>query len=81
MTFFGVLRTNKTTAKWFYLLLDSSNYKFSMKANLRFSRFFVLFAAVAMTTLSSCNRGVGCPTNFSLNDFFGDVVSVAINLL
>lgn len=44
------------------------------------SRFFVVLAGLAMLGLSSCNRGVGCPTNFSINEFVHDVVSVAINL-
>ncbi len=45
------------------------------------SRSFVALAALAMTMLSSCNRGVGCPTNFSLNEFLQDCVTVAINLI
>ncbi|MEL7161587.1 MAG: hypothetical protein AAFN92_12585 [Bacteroidota bacterium] len=52
-----------------------------MKFFARKSRFFVALAAVAMTTLTSCNRGVGCPTNFSLNEFLGECVTVAINIL
>jgi hypothetical protein len=44
-------------------------------------RFFVALVAVVLTSLSSCNRGVGCPTNFSLNEFLYDCVSVAISIL
>lgn len=51
-----------------------------MKINFRSPRIFVLLAAVATTTLSSCNRGMGCPTNFSLNELIDACVSVAINL-
>jgi len=47
----------------------------------RKSRLFVVLATIAMTTLASCNRGVGCPTNFSLNEFIGECVSVAISIL
>lgn len=43
-------------------------------------RFFVALVAVGMATLTSCNRGVGCPTNFSLNEFMHDCVAVAITL-
>ena len=52
-----------------------------MKVNTRSSRFFLLLAAVATTTLSSCNRGVGCPTNLSLNEIFDACVSVAVTIL
>ncbi|MBC6993239.1 hypothetical protein QWY85_13680 [Neolewinella lacunae] len=52
-----------------------------MKVSFRNSRTLVVMAAVALSTLSSCNRGMGCPTNFSLNEFFADCVSVALNLL
>ncbi|WP_187270854.1 hypothetical protein [Neolewinella aurantiaca] len=45
------------------------------------SRFFVAIVALGMVSLSSCNRGVGCPTNFSLNEFLHDCVSVAISIL
>lgn len=43
-------------------------------------RFFVALAILGMAALSSCNRGVGCPTNFSLNEFLHDCVSVAITM-
>ncbi|MEM1357868.1 MAG: hypothetical protein AAGF89_06700 [Bacteroidota bacterium] len=52
-----------------------------MKIFARPSRFVVALAALAMAGLSSCNRGVGCPTNFSLNEFLGDCVSVAITFI
>lgn len=34
----------------------------------------------AAVILSSCNRGYGCPTNFSLNDVFSTLVDVVANL-
>jgi|AntRauTorckE5430_2_1112549.scaffolds.fasta_scaffold14603_2 hypothetical protein len=44
-------------------------------------RFFLALAAIALMALTSCNRGVGCPTNFSLNEFLQDGVSVIISLI
>ena len=36
-----------------------------------------LFAAVAVTLLSSCNRGFGCPgTNFSIEEFVTAVTTL-----
>ncbi len=52
-----------------------------MKISFRTPRTLVVLAAVALTSLSSCNRGVGCPTNFSLNDFLGDAVAIVNGLL
>lgn len=37
------------------------------------------FAALLLTT--SCNRGVGCPTNFSLNDSLIDAVVEVLKLI
>lgn len=54
--------------------------KFSMKINSRSPRLYLFLATVATTTLTSCNRGTGCPTNFSLNDIFDACVSVAVNI-
>lgn len=31
---------------------------------------------VAFVTLSSCNRGVGCPTNFAMMDIFDTISQV-----
>ncbi len=53
---------------------------FPMKRIASTPRFFVALVAVGMATLTSCNRGVGCPTNFSLNEFLHDCVSVAISI-
>ena len=52
-----------------------------MKAPLRSPRPAVLLTALVLTGLSSCHRGVGCPTNFGLNDFLGDVVGTVAGLL
>lgn len=47
------------------------------KKNFNFRPSYALLALAAVA-LSSCNRGVGCPTNFSLNatDMIDAVVSV-----
>ncbi len=37
------------------------------------------FAAVALMLFSSCNRGYGCPTNFSVD--FWDVLNSAVQIL
>jgi len=50
-----------------------------MKKNLRILT--VLIAVFAMVALSSCNRGYGCPNNFSSNEAFTAVVSPVINVL
>lgn len=43
----------------------------------RFSTMVKLFgAAIVMMSISSCNRGYGCPSNFSLESSIGDVISV-----
>ncbi|MEO0733024.1 MAG: hypothetical protein AAFZ52_09325 [Bacteroidota bacterium] len=52
-----------------------------MKFFARKSRFFVALAAVGMMTFTSCNRGMGCPTNFSFNEFLEECVTVAVNFL
>ena len=52
-----------------------------MKISPRTSRTLVALSAVALSTLTSCHRGVGCPTNFSLNDFFQEAVAIAAGLL
>jgi len=52
-----------------------------MKRSPSNSLFFVLLAVFSMASLTSCNRGVGCPTNFSLNELLHDCVSVAVTLL
>ncbi|MEQ8705842.1 MAG: hypothetical protein RIC19_18080 [Phaeodactylibacter sp.] len=38
-------------------------------------------AVVAATALSSCNRGYGCPNNFSLNDALNTVVDTVITVI
>ncbi len=38
-------------------------------------------AVVAVTALSSCNRGYGCPNNFSLNDALSTVVDTVITVI
>ena len=44
----------------------------------KFFRSLVLFAALSLTAVSfsSCNRGYGCPTNFSIGAVVGTTVSV-----
>jgi hypothetical protein len=38
-------------------------------------------AFVAIAALSSCNRGYGCPNNFSLNDALSTFVDTAITVI
>ncbi|MCR9100706.1 MAG: hypothetical protein NXI25_12180 [bacterium] len=38
-------------------------------------------AVIAVTALSSCNRGYGCPNNFSLNDALTTVVDTVITVI
>ena len=33
-------------------------------------------AGLAIIFLSSCNRGVGCPNNFSIKDFIADLAAL-----
>jgi len=40
-----------------------------------------LIAMLGMVVLSSCNRGYGCPTNFSVEDAFNILLQTASNLL
>jgi hypothetical protein len=40
----------------------------------------VLAFALIATTFS-CNRGYGCPTNFSFSDLLGDLIQVFLVLL
>ena len=40
-----------------------------------------LLAVLLTLLLSSCNRGYGCPTNFSLNESWVDVVKTVLNVL
>ncbi len=40
---------------------------------------FILLAA--MTSMTSCNRGVGCPNNFTLDQTVETVIGVAIEVL
>jgi hypothetical protein len=44
----------------------------------KFFRSLVLLAALSLTAVSfsSCNRGYGCPTNFSIGTVVGTTVSV-----
>ncbi|MCB0553361.1 MAG: hypothetical protein KDD02_07400 [Phaeodactylibacter sp.] len=47
--------------------------------NLR--RISTIAAILAIVTVfSSCNRGYGCPSNFSLNEVLSTVVTTVINL-
>ncbi|HMQ45876.1 MAG TPA: hypothetical protein PKA00_02960 [Saprospiraceae bacterium] len=50
------------------------------KKNLR-SAGQIAAAVVVAFFLSSCNRGYGCPSNFSLNENAFDVVNSLINIL
>ncbi|NBC07349.1 MAG: hypothetical protein GVY26_09165 [Bacteroidetes bacterium] len=49
------------------------------KKNLR--ALTVLVALFSVVALSSCNRGYGCPNNFSLNDGLSTVVTTVINYI
>lgn len=51
-----------------------------MKRFPRLSRLFVPVAAIALATFTSCNRGYGCPTNFSINDIVEVCVSLVVGL-
>jgi hypothetical protein len=52
------------------------NFKNVSKKALR-----VLAAASIIVAFSSCNRGYGCPSNFSLGDFFQDLVIAVVAFL
>lgn len=41
----------------------------------------IAIALVAITALSSCNRGYGCPTNFSVNDWVIDAVQMVVTTI
>lgn len=41
---------------------------------------FVVFL-LALATLSSCNRGMGCPNNFSIEKAAVDVIKVVPSIL
>lgn len=38
-------------------------------------------ALFAITVFSSCNRGYGCPNNFSLNEVLSAIVDTAITVI
>lgn len=43
---------------------------------------FLAFALIAVGMLSSsCNRGYGCPTNFSISEFAGNLVQGVLSFL
>ncbi len=44
-------------------------------------RILPLLAVVLTLFVSSCNRGYGCPTNFSINEWWVDVVKAVLNVL
>ncbi|MCB0558101.1 MAG: hypothetical protein H6573_18185 [Lewinellaceae bacterium] len=48
--------------------------------NLRKIAAVAAFLAIA-SIFSSCNRGYGCPSNFSMNDQLVEVVTTVINFL
>lgn len=48
--------------------------------NLRKIAAIAAFLAMA-SIFSSCNRGYGCPNNFSMNDHLSGVVTTVINYL
>lgn len=43
-------------------------------------KYFAVFAS-AMLFLSSCNRGVGCPSDFSLDVPVGKIISMVFDLI
>ena len=51
-----------------------------MKFTKRFFRPNVLAVAAVALSLSSCNRGYGCPTNFSMSEVV-DGLGAALSLL
>lgn len=42
---------------------------------------WAVFAVLAATVFTSCNKGYGCPTNFGLNDSWIDTVVSVLNVL
>ena len=48
-----------------------------MKKNNRLQNILIVAAVVA---LSSCNRGYGCPTNFSVDELIETIAQVAVRL-
>ncbi len=45
------------------------------------SHWKLLFLGIGALLLSSCNRGIGCPSDFSLNVEIVEVFSSFINLI
>lgn len=42
---------------------------------------YVAVLLVSVSAFSSCNRGVGCPNNFSMNDTAVELVKTAIHVV
>lgn len=40
-----------------------------------------ILGALSLALLSSCNRGYGCPNNFSLNDALSSFVDAVITVI
>lgn len=51
-----------------------------MKLNKMKRFFFGLVLLAAASSFSSCNRGYGCPTNFSMNDTVVKVVKEIVEI-
>lgn len=44
-------------------------------------RLLTLAVMLMIIFSSSCNRGYGCPTNFSVKDFFADLLQAAASFI
>lgn len=49
------------------------------KLSLRTKSSFLALLVFVAISVSSCNRGVGCPTNFSMNDIAGEVAEQVVD--
>ena len=49
-----------------------------MKRSFKASRLSVPVVAAVLLALSSCNRGYGCPTNFSIEEVLGSCVQAVL---
>ncbi len=47
---------------------------------IRVNRLYLLLAAVAVVTLSSCNRGYGCPHSMTTGEEFQNLINSVLML-
>lgn len=52
-----------------------------MKSVFRHRRPVLFLAAFASVAFSSCNRGYGCPTNFSIGETVESLVTTLVSLV